>query len=144
MSFRNKDKKGKKSKQESTQETTEGDDVEVVHAKDSQTQHKSAKDQSSEQAARQQTSAQQSGQESGQPPAQTNEQTSDEQQTSDGDEDEDDDSSDDAEPVPDGTTAEILRWVGGDKKRAQAALDKEQADDRPRHGLTGELKKVLE
>jgi hypothetical protein len=48
-----------------------------------------------------------------------------------------------SEPVPDGSTAEILRWVGTDKQRAQAAFDKEQADDRPRHGLTGELKKVL-
>jgi hypothetical protein len=48
------------------------------------------------------------------------------------------------EPVPAGTTAEILAWVGDDKERAQRALDKEQADDKPRAGLTGELKEVLE
>jgi hypothetical protein len=134
MSFRNKDKK-----QKSQQANPEGDDVDIVHAKGSKgAQQQSGKDQSSGQAATQQTTGQQAGQESGQPPAQTNEQQSSDQPSSD---DEDDDS---AEPVPDGTTAEILRWVGGDKKRAQAALDKEQADDRPRAGLTGELKRVLE
>ena len=47
------------------------------------------------------------------------------------------------EPVPDGTTAEILAWVGGDPDRAQRALDKEQTSDRPRSGLTGELNKIL-
>jgi hypothetical protein len=133
MSFRKKNKQA------------EGDDVKVVHAKGSKgEQQQSAKDQSSEQAAAQ-TTGQQAGQESGQPPAQAEEAQeaqADEQSTP--DDEEDDESSAPAEPVPDGTTAEILRWVGDDKKRAQAALDKEQADDRPRHGLTGELKKILE
>jgi hypothetical protein len=46
--------------------------------------------------------------------------------------------------VPDGTTAEILQWVGDDKERAQQALDKENADESPRKGLTGELEKKLE
>ena len=46
--------------------------------------------------------------------------------------------------VPDGTTAEVLAWVGDDKERAQAALDKENADESPRKGLTGELEKLLE
>jgi hypothetical protein len=46
--------------------------------------------------------------------------------------------------VPDGTSAEVLSWVGDDKGRAQAALDKENADESPRKGLTGELEKLLE
>lgn len=46
--------------------------------------------------------------------------------------------------VPDGTTAEVLQWVGDDKERAQKALDKEQAEESPRVGLTGELEKTLE
>ena len=45
--------------------------------------------------------------------------------------------------VPDGTTAEILQWVGDDKEKAQAALDKENADEKPRKGLTGELEEIL-
>jgi hypothetical protein len=127
MSFRHKDKQ---ESQENQQPTAEGDDVKVVHEKDSK------QGQSSEQASAQQTTSQQAGQESGQPQAQTEEQSTP-------DEDEDDDSSAPTEPVPDGTTAEILHWVGEDRQRAQAALDKEQADDRPRGGLTGELKKIL-
>jgi len=54
------------------------------------------------------------------------------------DEDEDED-----EEVPAGTTAEILQWVGGDPDRAQRALDAEQSHSSPRHGLTGELNKIL-
>jgi hypothetical protein len=46
--------------------------------------------------------------------------------------------------VPEGTTAEILAWVGDDQDRAQRALDKENADDKPRTGLTGELEKKLD
>ena len=45
---------------------------------------------------------------------------------------------------PQGTTAEILRWVGDDRGRAQSALDAEQSHDRPRTGLVDELKKSLE
>lgn len=47
------------------------------------------------------------------------------------------------EEVPEGTTAEILGWVGDDQDRAQAALDKEEEDDSPRKGLTSELSKIL-
>jgi len=124
-----------------------GEDMKVSRAKDSQGPDKqSAQEQSSEQQAQQatqQTTGQQSGQESGQPAEQNEEQESNEQSTSDEEEEDDSDDSDDSEPVPDGTTAEILRWVGDDQQRAQRALDKEQADDRPRAGLTGELKKIL-
>lgn len=45
--------------------------------------------------------------------------------------------------VPEGTTAEILDWVGDDLDRAQRALDTEQANERPRVGLTSELNKIL-
>jgi hypothetical protein len=114
-----------------------GEDVKVVRAKDSQQDKEQAKEPAADQAT-EQTTGQQSGQEAGQPPDQ-DQQGSDEQQSS-----EEDDKDDDAEPVPDGTTAEILRWVGDDPERAQRALDKEQADDRPRTGLTGELNKILE
>ena len=48
----------------------------------------------------------------------------------------------DNEP-PDGTSAEVLDWVGDDQERAQAALDKEQADEKPRSGLTEDLQKIL-
>jgi hypothetical protein len=131
VSFRKKNKGKSKEAEE---------DVKISHAKDSQGEQKpSAQEQSSEQQASQQTTGQQSGQESGQPTEQESEETSEEQKT---DEDEDEDSDD--EPVPDGTTAEILRWVHGDKVRAQRALDKEQAEEKPRAGLTGELRKVLD
>jgi len=132
MSFRHKDREA------------EGDDVKVAYEKDSK--QGKPEEQSSGQQASQQTTEQQSGQESGQPAGQTDEQQSEQQQSSD---DEDDDKSDesdesDDEPVPDGTTAEILRWVGDDKGRAVRALEKERADSRPRAGLTGELTKILE
>jgi hypothetical protein len=130
VSFR---KKHRKAQTEAKEE-----DVKVV--KEGKGQDKSASDSSQDQAQTQQTTGQQSGQESGQPPAQNDAQSDDK---SSGDED-DDDKSDEAEPVPAGTTAEILRWVGDDKERAQAALDKEQGEDKPRGGLTGELKKILE
>jgi hypothetical protein len=45
--------------------------------------------------------------------------------------------------VPEGTTAEILAWVGDDQDRAQQALDAENKDEKPRTGLTGELNKIL-
>jgi hypothetical protein len=48
------------------------------------------------------------------------------------------------ENVPEGTTAEILAWVGDDKDRAQRALDTENADEKPRKGLTGDLEALLE
>ncbi len=49
----------------------------------------------------------------------------------------------DEEPVPTGTAAEILAWVGDDSARAEAALDIERAKDKPRVGLTGELEKIV-
>lgn len=45
--------------------------------------------------------------------------------------------------VPDGTTKEILSWVGDDKERAQAALDKENASSKPRSTLVDDLEKKL-
>lgn len=47
-----------------------------------------------------------------------------------------------SEPVPKGTTNEILRWVAGDKQRAQAALDVERANDRPRSSLISQLTRI--
>lgn len=46
--------------------------------------------------------------------------------------------------VPKGTTAEVLEWVGSDKAKAQRALDAEEATDKPRKTLVGELKEILE
>jgi hypothetical protein len=124
----------KKNREAEQAEQAKEEDVKVV--KESKGKDKSASESSQQP---EQVPDQQSGQESGQPPAQSDAQ-SDEQSDGDGD----DDKSDDAEPVPAGTTAEILRWVGGDKQRAQRALDKEQAEEKPRGGLTGELKRILE
>jgi hypothetical protein len=46
--------------------------------------------------------------------------------------------------VKSGTSREVLNWVGDDKERAQRALDKEQASDKPRSTLIRELNEVLE
>lgn len=46
--------------------------------------------------------------------------------------------------VPDGTTEEVIAWVGDDKDRAKRALDKENAGDNPRVTLVEPLEKVLE
>ena len=48
-----------------------------------------------------------------------------------------------ASEPPDGTSKEVLDWVGDDQARAQAALDKEQANEKPRVGLTEDLEKLL-
>jgi hypothetical protein len=50
----------------------------------------------------------------------------------------------DPNAVPDGTTEEVLAWVGDDKARAQKALDKEQKDDSPRVTLVEPLEKLVE
>lgn len=47
------------------------------------------------------------------------------------------------ESVPDGTSKEVLKWVGDDKERAQAALDKENASNKPRSTLVDDLEKKL-
>jgi hypothetical protein len=136
MSFRNKDRKAKKAKkvEAETQTGTEEEDVKVAYAKDSQ----GGRDQQSQPPQAEQSQATDQPQ---QAESQTSEQSGDtDSEQSDGDGDEDDEP---APPVPDGTTAEILKWVGGDKKRAQAALDKEQAEKKPRGGLTGELNRIL-
>jgi hypothetical protein len=130
VSFR---KKNRKAKAEETKE----EDVKVVQ--ESKGKDKSGSDSPQSQQRTEQVPDQQSGQESGQPQNQSDAQ-SDEQSSGDGD----DDKSDDSEPVPAGTTAEILKWVGDNKGRAQKALDKEQAEEKPRGGLTGELKRILE
>lgn len=46
--------------------------------------------------------------------------------------------------VPDGTTKEVLEWVGDDKDRASLALQKEQDHDDPRKGVVEKLTKLLE
>jgi hypothetical protein len=132
MSFR---KKNRQAEQQAGQPEEE-QDVKVVHAqsddsgKQSQSQQ-AQPDQQADQAAQQPEGSDQAA-------ASSAEQTDDEQSDGDG---EDDDSDD--EPVPVGTTAEILRWVGSDQKRAQRALDKERAEEKPRRGLTGELEEIL-
>ena len=45
--------------------------------------------------------------------------------------------------VPDGTSAEVLDWVGEDMQRAQIALNKERANDEPREALVTKLQKIL-
>jgi hypothetical protein len=122
------------------------DMMKVSHAKDSQKgQDKSGSEQSTQppqdQGHADQATGQQSGQESGEPTTQTSEAEGELQRD---EAEEDEGESDDSEPVPEGTTAEILRWVGNDQGRAQRALDKEQAEEKPRTGLTGELKQILE
>ena len=46
--------------------------------------------------------------------------------------------------VPAGTIAEIIRWVGDDKDRAQRALDEENKQEKPRKSLTSQLHEVLD
>lgn len=48
-----------------------------------------------------------------------------------------------ASEVPEGTTAEVLAWVGEDRERAQQALDAEKDADKPRSTLTRELEKIV-
>ena len=88
-----------------------------------------------------QTEQSQSQQDQGQPQQQQEGQSSEQQAAEEETSDEEDSSS--SIDVPSGTTAEILKWVGEDKQRAQAALDKEKQADRPRAGLTGELEQIL-
>lgn len=47
------------------------------------------------------------------------------------------------EPVPKGTSAEVMDWVGGDEDRAQQAYDAELATSKPRKGLLDELEEIL-
>lgn len=44
---------------------------------------------------------------------------------------------------PDGTVDEVRAWVAGDPARARAALDAEQASDKPRSTLVTELEGAL-
>lgn len=46
--------------------------------------------------------------------------------------------------VPSGTVPEILTWVGEDAERAERALSKEKADNKPRKGLVSQLEEVIE
>jgi len=126
-----------------------GEKMKVAVAKDSQgdkqpsaAQQESQKQSPQEQPRAQQASGQQSGQESGQPEGQTSAGEQSDEQSDEQPDDKEEDSSPPIE-VPTGTTAEILKWVGDDKDRAQAALDEEQKADRPRSGLTGELEQML-
>lgn len=45
--------------------------------------------------------------------------------------------------LPQGTSAEVLAWVGEDTDRAQQALDAENDSHKPRKGLIEELKEIL-
>lgn len=45
--------------------------------------------------------------------------------------------------LPQGTSAEVLAWVGEDTGRAQTALDAENESHKPRKGLIEELKEIL-
>lgn len=45
--------------------------------------------------------------------------------------------------VPDGTTKEVLSWVGDDPSKARAALDKEMQHNSPRKGLVNELNSLV-
>lgn len=45
---------------------------------------------------------------------------------------------------PDGTSTEVKEWVGDDPQRAQAALDKEQANEKPRSTLTEDLQEIVD
>lgn len=48
-----------------------------------------------------------------------------------------------SEPVPEGTTAEIMDWVGDDADRAQRALDAENENDKPRKTLVSQLENMI-
>jgi hypothetical protein len=44
--------------------------------------------------------------------------------------------------VPDGTMADVLNWVGADRKRARAAIAAEQQRDDTRSSLVGRLQRI--
>lgn len=46
--------------------------------------------------------------------------------------------------VPDGSAEVVLAWVGEDKERAARALAAEQARDKPRSTLVGQLEKLAQ
>lgn len=48
-----------------------------------------------------------------------------------------------SEPVPVGTTVEVMDWVGDDGERAQRALDAENENDTPRKTLVSQLEKMI-
>ena len=45
--------------------------------------------------------------------------------------------------VPDGTTEEVLDWVGDDRDKAERALAKEREDEKPRVTLVEPLEKII-
>lgn len=45
------------------------------------------------------------------------------------------------DPVPDGTAADVLAWVGEDPARARAAVAAEERRDRPRATLIRDLRR---
>jgi hypothetical protein len=71
-------------------------------------------------------------------PAQESEESAPEESSSDEEEEEED-----SEPVPVGTTQEIIAWVGNSKGRAQRALDREKAHAKPRKSVTNPLEKFV-
>lgn len=50
----------------------------------------------------------------------------------------------DSNQVPEGTTAEVLDWVGDDVNKAKKALAAEKKNDDPRVTLTEPLEKIIE
>jgi hypothetical protein len=60
------------------------------------------------------------------------------------DKDADESTSDGDDQVPEGTAADVLAWVGTDQDRARRALAVEQAQDRPRSVLIGNLRKLAD
>jgi hypothetical protein len=48
-----------------------------------------------------------------------------------------------SDSVPEGTTKEILAWVGDDKERAASALDAEKANEKPRKSVVEPLEEML-
>jgi hypothetical protein len=47
------------------------------------------------------------------------------------------------EAVPDGSTADVLEWVGDDQDKARRAIEAEQGKEKPRTGLLRELNEKL-
>ncbi|MCW2900235.1 MAG: hypothetical protein JWO67_2500 [Streptosporangiaceae bacterium] len=49
----------------------------------------------------------------------------------------------DGDGVPEGSAKQVLDWVGEDADKAKAALEAEQAKDKPRGGLVTSLTKLI-
>jgi hypothetical protein len=45
--------------------------------------------------------------------------------------------------VPEGSITKIMKWVDGDSDRAKAAYEVEQAEEKPRTSLLGQLEELF-